>query len=357
MRLLSTISITIALGFATQAEAADYASFNKAYAETVVVPAFVTLAGKADEFSKTAASNCVALDAAGMDAIVAGFNALADAWMTAQQFRLGPLSQSQRAERFAYWPEKRNIVQKQLLELLATDDPTKLTPENFAQASVAVQGLTALERLLFEDGARDALFGGDQQEIRCAVVTTIAANLAAVAHEAADGWAEALANPQQAAAPFAANPAEATTQFYNNLLTELQIVGDQKIAAPLAPSIAEAKPKLAEQWRSGRSMRNITLNLETAKRAMFGEGAFETLLTSAQFDDLKARLAKAFDQAIAAAKDVPEPLDKAVADADARKKVEFLFVRVNQLRDVTRQEVPAAIGVTLGFNELDGDGS
>jgi predicted lipoprotein len=217
--------------------------------------------------------------------------------------------------------------------------------------------LTALERLLFDVGARDALLGGDQQKIRCALITAIGANLAVVAHEVVDGWAKVAADPQQAAAPFSANPDEATTHFYNNFLTELQIVGDQKVAAPLAPAIGEAKPKLAEQWRSGRSLRNIVLNLEAAKRAALGDGAFEALLDDAKFADLKTRLAKAFDLAIAAAKDVPEPLDKAVADPDARKKVELLFVRINQLRDIAKQEMPAALGITLGFNELDGDGS
>lgn len=356
MRLLPA-AVVLCLGFASQAEAADYAHFNQAYAAQVIAPAFDNLETQADAFSKSAAAACVEPDAARIDMIVAGFNAVADAWMSAQQFRLGPLSEGQRAERFAYWPEKRNIVQKQLFELLAANDPAKLTPESFAGASVAVQGLTALERLLFETGARDAFLGGDQQKIRCAVVTAIAANLAAVAHETVEGWTAALGDPQQAAAPFAVNPAEATTQFYNNLLTELQIVGDQKIAAPLAASPAEAKPKLAEQWRSGRSLQNIILNLAAAKRAMFGAGAFETLLADPQSADLKARLSTAFDQAIAAAKDVPEPLDKAVVDPAARKKVELLFVRLNQLRDIAKQEVPAALGITLGFNELDGDGS
>jgi predicted lipoprotein len=357
MRLLLVVAVLFTMGFATKAEAADYSSFNKAYAETIVAPAFATLAIQADALAETAAASCAAPDAAGFDKIIVGFDAVSDTWMSAQPFRLGPLSQGQRAERFAYWPEKRNIVQKQLAELLAANDPTRLTPENFGRTSVAVQGLTALERLLFEDGAHEALLGGDKQKIRCAVVMAIAGNLAAVAHEAADGWAAALADPRQAATPFAASPTEATTQFYSNLLTELQIVGDQKIAAPLALSIAEAKPKLAEQWRAGRSLRNITLNLETIKRAMFGDGGFATLLADPKFDDLKTRLATSFDQAIAAAKDIREPLDKAVVDADARKKVELLFVRINQLRDITRQEVPTAIGITLGFNELDGDGS
>ena len=356
MRLLGAFAL-LAFGLGSTAEAADYASFNQAYAAKIVAPAFAALAARTAEFSGTAAASCAAPGTRGVERMVAGFNAVADAWMSAQQFRLGPLSQGQRAERFAYWPEKRNVVQKQLFELLAANDPMKLTPERFAQASVAVQGLTALERLLFGDDARAALLGGDQHMIRCTIIAAIAANLDAVAQEAMNGWAEVLADPQQAPAPFAANPVEATTQFYSNLLTELQIVGDLKVAAPLGASLGKARPNLAEQWRAGRSLRNVVLNLEAAKRAIFSEGGFEVLFAGPKFADLRSRLAAAFDGAIEAARDVPQPLDSSVAVAEDRKKVELLFIRINQLCDIARQEVPPAIGITLGFNELDGDGS
>lgn len=356
MRPTRLLFAVLAGGLALPAQAADFAAFNRAYAQAQVIPALARLAAETTALAQAAAATCRAPDAAGLARIVDGFDKVDDAWMSAQQFRLGPLSQDQRAERFAYWPEKRNIVEKQLAALLAEADPAALAPAALAQASVAVQGLTALERLLFP-AAAESLLAGDQPAFRCTAAAAIAANLAAIAGETRQGWEAALADPRQAAAPFAADPAEATTQLYSNLLTELQIVADQKVAAPLAASAAEARPKLAEQWRAGRSLRNIVLNLQAARRSMLDDAGFAALLPGPQFDGLKTRLAAAFDQAIVAATDVPLPLDRAVADAEGRKAVERLFVRLNQLRDIARQEMPPALGITLGFNELDGDGS
>ena len=46
-----------------------------------------------------------------------------------------------------------------------------------------------------------------------------------------------------------------------------------------------------------------------------------------------------------------------VTDASRRHLVTELLVKVNHLRDLLRQDVPPVLGITLGFNELDGDGS
>jgi predicted lipoprotein len=50
-------------------------------------------------------------------------------------------------------------------------------------------------------------------------------------------------------------------------------------------------------------------------------------------------------------------LDTAVTDPEGRKKVGALLIAVNHVRDVLNQKVPPAIGISLGFNEMDGDGS
>lgn len=183
-------------------------------------------------------------------------------------------------------------------------------------------------------------------------MAAIAANLRAIAAEVGSLWADKAAD----ASPFAANPAETTTQFYTNLLTIMQIVGDQKIGAPLGGDVAGAKPKAAEQWRSGRSLRNIQLNLGTARGSVLDAGGFADLL-GADKVTLKQDLAKAFDDAIAAATAAGDDLPEAVGHQERRKPVTSLLVMVNHLRDLLRQQVPPAIGITLGFNELDGDGS
>jgi predicted lipoprotein len=50
-------------------------------------------------------------------------------------------------------------------------------------------------------------------------------------------------------------------------------------------------------------------------------------------------------------------MDAAVTDAEGRKKVGALLVAVNQLVDALKQKAAPAMGISLGFNEMDGDGS
>ncbi|MFO1059583.1 MAG: imelysin family protein [Dongiaceae bacterium] len=347
-------------------KAAALAGFNRAYAGTVVVPAFDRLASASAALATTAAEVCAGPDAAGPDAagpdaagldrLATAFAATADAWAGAQQFRLGPLSDQQHADRFAYWPERRNIVDRQLAGLLAGSDAAELSPAAFARQSVAVQGLTALERLLFDDAARQALLAGDAAAARrCAVATAIARNLSAIAGTCRDAWHEAERDPARAAAPFSASAGEAAAQSLGNLMTILEVAADQKIAAPLGPSADQARPKAAEQWRSGRSLRDLRLNLETARRSFAGDAGFATLLAAAD-PGTGARVAAAFDAVDKALAGVPEPLDRAVADPAGRRALEEARAALKQVEDLLRREAAPAMGITLGFNELDGDG-
>lgn len=342
---------------ANAAGAPDFGAFNATFAQKIVLPAFDHLVDVTSTFAATADAFATKPDATGLDAVKQGFNSVADAWASAQQFRIGALAQEQRAERFAYWPERRNVVEKQINALLSGKGQDGLAPDQFANGSVAVQGLPVLERILYGDDKGQQLLGGDKAERRRAIVVAISHNLKAIAADAQRVWAANTKDAVKAANIFAANPSEGVAQSYTNLLTITQIVADQKLGAPLGGAdAATAKPKAAEQWRSHRSLRNIQLNLEAAKNSVLAPGGFADLLPADQAA-LKDTVTKAFDDAIAATKAAGDDLAAAVTHQDHRKAVTALLVKVNHLRDLLRQQMPPAIGVTLGFNELDGDGS
>ena len=404
--LAAMIAASIVPAMARQARAAepDFAAFNTGYAKNIVLPAFTHLRKACAIWAKDAADLEKVPSAAKLDIARRWFDPVSDAWMRAQQFRLGPLSEGQRAERFAYWPERRNVVAKQLAALVASNDPAELEPKRFAEASVAIQGLPALERLLYGDEKAadtvDDFFLGPRAGRHCAIFRAITANLLVIAEECEAAWSAVVGDPAKSTAPFAANSAEATTQFYTNLLTMLQIVAEQKIGAPLGADIASENPKVAEQWRSSRSGRNIDLNLTTAQNSFLAPGGFATLLRPGHADlvaevekafatvrlllrpghaDLVAEVEKAFATVLdapgvsftaKAPNDYSQLLDELklegvviaegvpqISDEDRRKNATDLIVKINHLRDILRQKVPPAIGITLGFNELDGDGS
>lgn len=349
-------SVVPAIARPANAAGPDFGAFNTSFAAKIILPAFDNLAKVTAAFAKTAEAFDAAPDAAGLDKVKQGFNDVADAWASAQQFRLGALAQEQRSERFAYWPERRNVVDKQYLALLAGKGKDGLDAARFSTGSVAVQGLPALERILYgEDKGQDVL-QGDAAARRRAIIVAIAQNLKSIAAETKSIWEKTLKDPAKAAASFAASPAEGTAQSYTNLLTITQIIAEQKIGVSLGGDAAGAKPKAAEQWRSGRSIRNIALNLATAKTSVLAPGGYAELMGADQAA-LKADLTKAFDDAITAIEAVGDNYTDDITHQEKRKPVTAALVKINHLRDLLRQQVPPAIGVTLGFNELDGDGS
>jgi uncharacterized protein len=337
--------------FAAPAQAADFGAFNQSYARNIVAPAFQKVAVQTAKLAQAADDFAGAPSQDGFAALRVAFDSVSDAWMHAEFFATGPLSAEQRAERFQYWPERRNIVDKQLAALLAAPDPKALMPAEFVHATVSVQGLPALERLLYGDNARQILSGGTEQKARIAVMQAIAHNLEIIAREAAVAWEKVSANP----AAFANDPNEATTQAYGDMLTGIQVVADRKLSAVLGKDVDKAHPNLAEQYRSGRSLRNIRTNLDTLRAAVLGPDGFATLLPPDQAA-IRDQIANAFDATIAAAAAVPDTLDAAVSDPEKRKSVEALLTAANALRTFMTQTVPPALGLTVGFNAMDGDG-
>lgn len=337
--------------FAAPAHAADFGAFNQTYSREVVVPAFKKVALEAAKLALAVDDFAKAPSQDGFAALRVSFDSVSDAWMQTEFFRTGPLEQEQRSERFLYWPERRNIVDKQLAGFLGAPDSQALQPAQFAHATVAVQGLPALERLLYGDNARQILSAGPEQKARIAVMQAIAHNLEILAREIAVAWEKAGEQPSA----FSHDPTEAATQAYGDVLTEIQVIADRKVAAVRGKEIDKARPYNAEQYRSGRSLRNIRINLDALKMAVLGPHGFATLLPPEQAA-LKDEVAKAFDATIAATAAVAEPLDVAVTDPEKRKSVDTLLNAANALRDLMTQKVPPAIGLTVGFNSMDGDG-
>src|SRR5262249_32712681 len=112
-----------------------------------------------------------------------------DAWANAQLIKIGPISLFLRADRFAYWPEARNVTQRSLDALLKSNDAKDLEPETLAHDSVAAQGLTALERLLYDGDPAGALQATGRDAIwRAKVGQGIAHNLAVIAREVLGEW-------------------------------------------------------------------------------------------------------------------------------------------------------------------------
>ncbi|CAN5338033.1 imelysin family protein [soil metagenome] len=328
------VLILLALAPVAMPARADTAPVLKRIVDEFIFPRYRTLLSAAAAQTQAWQAYCPAPSDAGAAGLRDAYRATADAWSAIEFLHYGPVSENFRTERLSYWPERKNATAKALAALLAGSNTADLTPAKIREASVAAQGLPALERLLFdEDGASHIA-----EARHCAVGTAIAMNIEDLAREIVAGW-ETLAPKLDAQ--------EATARFVTDLLSLFEVMRDQKLRPVLGSDAANAKPRLAEGWRSGRPVRALSLNLESV-------GAATRIIVEATGKS-GLLLPRAITTARSLVDAIHGDLGAMAADGKTRPPLEHLMDAVTVARDLALTELPAALGITLGFNSLDGD--
>jgi predicted lipoprotein len=359
-RLLVVLLLLLPAGAYARTDA-EWTSFNLEMARQYIAPRFAALAEAADGLDESASAFCQGPTPEALANLRAAFLATVEAWAEAEHLRTGPASIHNRAERIYFWPERKNVTQRQLSALLRQSDVTSLTAEALAGASVAVQGLPALEMLLYDEDDAAALQAGDAPH--CAAVRAIAANVATIAAELAHEWSAegsflaTLAHPETPN-PFFATGAEATKRFFNDLLTQYQLMSSVKLLAPLGTTPDRARPRLVEGWRSGRSLAMIAANLRSA-HAMYGPedgfGLHRLLPDGIDSHEIDREIRNALEATELALAEVPEPLDEAVVTAEGRQAIMMVIHHLHRVYEQTAGRFGPAADMSVGFNGLDGD--
>jgi hypothetical protein len=366
--LAGRVRIALALAWLPAAAAAqapapahDYQSFNVRLVAAQVVPAYEAFARASDALAAAIEPVCRDPGPERLANARDAFHAAMDAWMAVQHVTWGPVQVAFRRERIYFWPERPGVVDRALAELLARRDAGVLAPGALGRHSVAVQGLTALERLLFADARlaerRRFWLWRRPDPYRCDLALAIARQLVVVANEVALEWrAKILPALAAGGSIYFASPKAATKLLLTDLANLMQTVADLKLQPVLGASLAEARPDLAESRASGRSARNIVKNLESAHRLYAGSGAeagFSAFVRSAgDGAERHARIERDFDDALRSARALPDRLDDAVTHAEERELVLAAFTRVESLRNRLREEVPPTADIVLGFTSF-----
>ena len=349
MRALMAAALVLGMGTLPVLAADDkaLAALNAALVERDVLPRMDRFAEATAALVPAADAFCATPSAAGLDALKRAYNGAADAWQGIQHFRFGPMELLLRTQRVAFWPDPRNAVGRQLSEVIAARDSAALTPQAFAQGRVTIQGLPAMERLLYDDAAAAKLETGPEAGFRCELLRAIARNLAGIGADMRGEWrdgAKPYARVMTTYGPDAhyRTAQEATLDLFKSLYTAVEIVADHKLGKPLGASLADARPALAESVRSGRSLRNVQLDLE-AGAALYRAGMDAYVRDVAKDPTLASAIAQDFDKAIADAKAVSLPVEAAVRDSSRRAAVEKAQRDATALKAVLAQKLsPAA---------------
>lgn len=366
MTIRDTLSILLlGLAFLSPAgalAASPWPAASRAIVDDHILPRYRHLDEAAMDLDRHSRKFCAAPDESGLADIRAAFQRMMDAWMEIQHVRFGPVELYLRYNRFQLWPDKHNTAERQLGKALAEQDAAQLADDKFPYASVALQGLGAYERLLYDSDTDVAGFraGEEGGGYPCLLLEAIAHNLARMSGDIYREWTtgapsyrDIVLEAEHGNSYFESSD-EFSARMLNNLYTSLQFIVDQKLMLPLGATPAEANPRRAESWRSRRSLRNILLNLESAE-ALYLTAYSSPLKADQRNAALDRDIRKAFTRALEAARAVEPPLYDALQSEARRRPVEGLLTAASELKRLLGGPLPTALGLPLGFNSLDGD--
>lgn len=342
-----------------------------AFAQTVTVPQVIETAVR--EVIQPG-FNAFALDAEHMKGAMAGlcatpgdealvqaresFGQVVASFSRMEFVRFGPLTADNRLERLLFWPDRKGIALRQVQAILSKKDMSAIDPATLGGKSVAVQGLNALEYVLFGTDAEMLAQKGEDGAFRCDYGLAIATLVSAVAGDINDEWQDENGIAGRLMAPSAGNSdfrteREALEALTGALAHGIEAIRDVRLLPFLSADGQNPKPKSALFWRSGLTLPSIKANFEGIadlfNRSQIGQATDADNLwvdEGAKFE---------FANAARAADAVTLPVEEALDDERQKKALGYLLILTRSLQTLVGENLAAALNLSVGFSSLDGD--
>jgi len=356
MRTILALLLALAAGPAMAQLSTSPGEVMRGAVNNFIRPAMTNFGAKAEVLDAAVAQLCTTPSEANLSAVDTAFGDTALAFGRIEAIRVGPIMQENRAERLLFWPDRKGIALKQVQAILAGQDESATDPATLKSKSVAVQGLTALEFVLYGTGFETLKTA--EGAFRCRYGLAIAQSVASVADElviawdAADGIALHLMKPSAEFADYR-TPIEAQEELVGILSHGIEAVRDTRLNPFLAKDGAAAKPKLALFWRSGLTVPMMRANVDGLASLFALSGIAGGV--PADKADLPAAIIAEFAKADAALDLVTDPVEAAVADPAQAQALADVVTTTQQLGVLIGEQLSAALGLSVGFSSLDGD--
>lgn len=336
---------------------ADHAAIARASLTEVIRPGYAALAQETGALKEKVETLCQQPSAPALKEAKDAFAAAVAAWSKIEILRFGPVTQDHRYERLFYWPDPKGLGLKQVHDALAKKDEAVTDPAKLAAKSVALQGLPALEDLLYGEGA-EGLAKDGTASFRCHFAASVAANVASIATEVEQSWGDQAPFAKIFLAPNPTDPLyhapkEVTLDLFKAFTSGIELVRDQKLGKPLGASSEQAKPKLAAFWRSGLSFANAAGNLEGVS-ALFAQGGFAQVVAQ-ESPGVENSVLFDLNHTIEVLRGIDRPMADVVHDASLRAKLEALRVALKSAAQTAGDMIARGAGLAFGFNATDGD--
>lgn len=362
-KLFATVTTTLlftAIATADTPSASDrdwLQSNTKAVNETIIKP-YHQLAHRTKKLNHAVSQLCSAIEPKkDKDNAQLAFRSMFQQWARVQFVAIGPMAYLQRTERFQYWPDKHAVASRQLRRLLQQEtnkhrnNQPLLTLAQLQKKSVAVQGIPALERLLFN--TKDSF-----NEVECHLAKIISQNLHIIAQENIDAWIQAptlfvneMIHIERGFGVYASNKQVANLLF-NMLSTQLLVIDQLKLQRALPKEGKPSKPTRLEAWKSQLSLSLIQENIYSLQQ-LYQHG-FHTHLKQKNSRTAK-RIMVEFHQINALLKHSSLPLAEYIDTASIHPTIKKILSKLSTLQALVNTNMANELQLMTKFNALDGD--
>lgn len=325
-----------------------------------ILPRIDTFKTRTRELTQAVAGVCEPdAKSTALQAAQAAFVETVRAWAPLDLIRFGPSARNHRLERVLFWPDPRATAERQLNALLAARAPELLEPGALAAQSVAVQGLTALEALVFNDKHRLGSAGDDAARYRCGMARAIASALDTVAGEIQSGWVGEDGYRAKILNPGPENrlyrdTSESAREIAKALVLGFDLVRD-RIALPELQAISRTPPRRARLPFERANATGVFLVATIgALRDLYEACAFEARV-GADKGWMTGFLTAGWNGLMVESERFDRVRKGEIASKDHLHVVRKLRFDVTSIRQIVVRELAANAGIIMGLNELDGD--
>jgi predicted lipoprotein len=350
-KLLLTSLAALALGACAPSD--PQAVTSAAIASQVILPTYSRWVDADRQLAISALSYCQGKS--DLETARADFLHAQKAWAELQPLLIGPLAEGNRAWQIQFWPDKKNLVGRQVEQLL-TAQP-QISADALAKSSVVVQGLSAYEYILFDAGIDMA--SAEQKARYCPLLVAIGEHQKALAENILSSWNSndgMLAQLSKFPNQRYADSHEAIAELLRVQVTALDSL-KKKLGTPLGRNTKGVpQPFQAEAWRSKASLSSLQASLASAQTVWAGvdNKGLRGLLPKEQkalADKIDAAYAES-NRKLAALK---PPLVDLLATEEGRQQLNAFYDSLNVVHRLHEGELAKALGIQLGFNANDGD--
>ncbi|WP_120500701.1 imelysin family protein [Roseovarius sp. EL26] len=339
MLRISALCLSLLWPVETFAQDAEWSGQINTIMEHQVLMRFDDLEDNTMKLSKAAAQSC---DPEG-ETLRESLRMSLGAWASTSAFRFGPTEIDNHSFALGFWPDPRGKTPKALRKLILENDPIIDSAESFSRASIAARGFYAMEYMLYEPAFQEIGTG----KYRCALIRRQADDIARTAQAIRDGWDDYKSHllTPTIDTPYRTE-AEVKRELFKGISTAVEFTSDTRLGRPLG-TFDKPRPKRAEARRSDMSLRLVENSLASP---------WELSITLASEDQkLSNALIIKFSKIKHAIEELGDPALSGVSDPANRFRIESLKQQIDELHAFLTERLGPHLGVSAGFNSLDGD--